>query len=123
MKLGLMIAALLGSTWFQISAATVVGLGALRVYKWHQQSVGAEAQRERNRKDVADETALSNRARIRAEELAQERYRSIFKEFGQLPILDAPGSPPGPAAPPSRVRQPAGGNRPINPFERTAVGK
>lgn len=121
MKLGLMIAALLGSTWFQISAATVVGLGALRVYKWHQQSVGAEAQRERNRKDVADETALSNRARIRAEELAQERYRSIFKEFGQLPILDAPGSPP--AAPPSRVRQPAGGNRPINPFERTAVGK
>lgn len=123
MTLRLIFAAIIGSTSFQIAAATVAGLGALRVYKWHQQGVGAEAQREKNRKEVADENALANRARIRAEELAQERYRSIFKEFGQLPTLDAPAAVPEPASVPGRVRQPAASPRPINPFERTAIGK
>lgn len=116
------VAALLGSTWLQISAATVAGLGALRVYKWHQQGVGAAQQREKNQKEVNDENRLANSVRIRAEELAQERYRQIFKEFGELPTLDAPAVPAASGSP-QRVRQPSGSTRVVNPYERTAVGK
>lgn len=118
----LIFVALISSTWFQFSAATVAGLGALRVYKWHQQSVGAAQQREKNQKEVNDENQLANSVRIRAEELAQERYRQIFKEFGELPNFDAPAAPAAVGGP-QRLRQPAGSTRVVNPFERSAIGK
>lgn len=112
----LLFAALLGSTWFQVSAATVAGLGALRLYGVYQQHKGADAVRQDNAKAVNNENALANQVRIRAEELAQERYRQIFREFGELPIFDPP------AAQPAGVRRP-GSARAINPYERTTVGK
>ncbi|MBP6228544.1 MAG: hypothetical protein KA472_11480 [Pseudomonadales bacterium] len=113
----LLFAALLGSTWFQVSAATVAALGALRLYGVYHQHKGANAVRQSNAKAVNDENALANQVRIRAEELAQERYRQIFREFGELPAFDPPLSQP------AGVRQPARSTRPVNPYERSTIGK
>lgn len=138
----LIFAALIGSTWFQISAASVAGLVALRVYNGHLRSVGAEQQRAANRKEVTNENALAERARELAEKLYQERMakldaereqqsaeeRAADEELQRQAARRAPPAPndvlrpPAHPARPERVRGTA--KRVPNPYERdAAVGK
>lgn len=119
----LIFAALFGSLWFQISAATVAGLGALKLYTWHQQNVGATKERAAIKKETENETALAGSARIRAQELSQERAADLWKRFGIDITADPPPEPMAtPASGPDakRVRRV---ERSPGLYERTTAGK